>query len=112
MIVYKIDGQGVNRTNSQLRDIDPILKEIPATLDSLRQLLSQQASTISSPSINNFREELLQLINGTIKMSTALAENTQKLVAVSDQAGKYLSSVEDHSGTALRTQNTKSIDAA
>lgn len=87
--------------------MDPILKEIPKTLETLEQLLMQQGSSISSPSINNYREELLQLINGTIKMSTTLAENTQKLAAVSEQASKYLASVEDHSNSALRSQATK-----
>lgn len=102
MIVYKIDKQPHIQVNSQIRDMARVLEEIAPSLDVLQELLAKQGSTISSPSINSFRDELQRDVFESTRLARKIAENSQKLVNVSDQAGKHLSAVEEHFGAALR----------
>lgn len=107
MIVYKIDKQPHASVNSQIRDMKVVLDEISPTLQTLQSLLSQQSSSISSPSINNFRNALLEQVAQAIGQTRAIASNAQKLVTVSDQAGKHLVAIEEHFGAVLRSPNAQ-----
>lgn len=106
MIVYKIDKQPHIQTNTQIRDMARVLEEIAPTLELLQELVAKQSSTISSPSINNFRDELQRDIYETIRLARKISESSQRLVSVSDQAGKHLSAIEEHFGAALRQKQT------
>lgn len=105
MIVYKIDKQPHASVNSQIRDMKAVLDEISPTLQTLQSLLSQQGSSISSPSINNYRNALLEQVGQAISQTRTIAQNAQKLVSVSDQAGKHLVAIEEHFGAVLRSPN-------
>jgi hypothetical protein len=104
MIVYKIDKQSHAKANSDIKDMATVLAAIPTTLQSLQDLMGQQSSTISSPSINNFRDELLDNIAQAVVLTTTISDDSQKLVSVSDQAGKHLSAIEEHFGAVLRNK--------
>ena len=105
MITYKIDKQPNSAVNTQIREMAPVLAEIAATLRVLQELLTQHEGAISTPSINNFRYELQKLVEEGIENGTNIAELAQKLCAVSEQAGKHLSAVEEHFGAVLREQS-------
>lgn len=104
MIVYKIDKQPHINANTQIRDMARVLEEIAPTLEMLQELLAKHSSTISSPSINNFREELQRNTYEAIRLTRTIARNSQKLASVSDQAGKHLSAIEEHFGATLRQE--------
>ena len=104
MITYKIDKQPNAATNTQIREMSAVLAEIPATLRVLLETLSQHESVISAPSINNFRYELQKMVEDAIENTANIAELSQKLSAVSEQAGKHLAAVEEHFGSVLRDQ--------
>ena len=102
MITYKIDKQPNSAANTQIREMSAVLEEIPATLRVLREVLSQHETAISAPSINNFRYELEKTVELTIENARQIADQAQKLSAVSEQAGKHLAAVEEHFGSVLR----------
>ncbi len=106
MITYKIDKQSNNNTNTQIRDMAVVLAEIPKTLQVLRDLLNQHESTISAPSINNFRYDLEKQVEVAIESTANITELSQKLSVVSEQAGKHLAAVEEHFGSVLRDNPT------
>jgi len=102
MITYKIDKQPNSAANTQIREMSAVLAEIPATLRILRDVLSQHESAISAPSINNFRFELERMVEEAIETTKNISDLSQKLSAVSEQAGKHLAAVEEHFGSVLR----------
>lgn len=103
MIVYKIDKQSQVSASAQIRDMSAVLTEIPNSLQILQDLLAQQGATISSPSIDGFRSDLLRDITDATRLTREISERSQRLVAVSDQAGKHLAAIEEHFGAVLRT---------
>jgi len=111
MIVYKIDKQPHASVNSQIRDMKVVLDEISPTLQTLQSLLSQQSSSISSPSINSFRNALLEQVSQAIVQTRNIADASQKLVTVSDQAGKHLVAIEEHFGAVLRSPSAQTAAA-
>lgn len=107
MISYKIDKAGLNKVNSDLREIAALLAEISPTLQTLNDMLMTHEQTISSPSINGYRDELKVLTAEATMATKKIADNTDRLIAVSDQAGKHLSAIEDHFGATLRERTTE-----
>lgn len=107
MITYQIDKPSQTKVNSQIRDMENVLGEVPNTLQVLLELLEEQGSTISSPSINNFRAELKRVVSESITQTSRIADDAQRLVNVSEQAGKHLAAIEEHFGAVLR-QSAKS----
>lgn len=105
MIVYKIDKQPHARVNTRIRDMDAILREISPTLQMLQKMLDEQAASISSPTLNNFRSDLQQRVAKAINETARIADDAQRMVGVSDQAGKHLSAIEEHFGAQLRTRS-------
>lgn len=103
MIVYKIDKQPNTKVSSQIKDMDAVLKEIAPTLQMLAQMLAEQQNTISSPSINAYRADLHRRVNEAANTTARIADDAQRLVAVSEQAGKHLAAIEEHFGASLRT---------
>ncbi len=106
MITYKIDKQAHAKINNQIRDMKPVLAEIVPTLQMLQELLKEHEGAISSPSINNYRAELQESLRKTIAFADDIAEPTQKLIAVSEQAAKHLAAIEEHFGGVLREKST------
>lgn len=104
MITYKIDKQSHAQTNTQIRDMAAVLAEIAPSLQRLQELIDQQSGTISSPSINYFRSELQRRVTEAIELTRGISEDSQKLVSVSDQAGKHLAAIEEHFGAVLRSK--------
>lgn len=107
MITYKIDKATHAKANAEIKDMAAVLAEISPTLQILQGLITQQSSTISSPSIDNYRFELKEMIGEAIRLTYTIAENSQKLISVSDQAGKHLSAIEEHFGAVLRDKTTR-----
>lgn len=107
MIVYKIDKTAHAKANAEIKAMSSVLAEISPTLQILQGLITQHSSTISSPSIDNYRYELKETIGEAIRLTYTIAENSQKLISVSDQAGKHLSAIEEHFGAVLRDKNTR-----
>lgn len=107
MIVYKIDKQPHGRTNTKIRDMDAVLREIAPTLQTLGKLLDEQSSSISSPTLNAFRSDLQQRVAHAAVQTARIAEDAQRMVAVSDQAGKHLSAIEEHFGAQLRSRHVE-----
>ncbi len=102
MISYKIDKQAHAQASGEIKDMTAVLAEIAPTLQALYDVMRAHEATISSPSIDSFRSELQQMIVEATMLTRAISEKSQKLVVVSDQAGKHLASIEDHFGAALR----------
>ncbi len=111
MISYKIDKQANTNVNSQLRDMSPVLEEIPATLQVLLEALSQHEASIGTPSINSFRYDIQKATQDAIASTQLIADQVKKLSAISEQAGKHLLAVEEHFGAALRDQR-QSLNSA
>lgn len=112
MITYKIDKTSQIRVTSQIKDMAAVLQEMPNTLQVLHELLEDQKSTISSPSINQYREDLQIAIVKAIEQTRAIAEESQKLAGVSDQASKHLSAIEEHFGAVLRNDSKSAAEQA
>ncbi len=112
MISYKIDKQNLNKVNSEIRNMSALLAEISPTLQTLNEMLTEHDIAINTPSINAFRDELKFLVNESSKLTKRVAENTEKLLAVSDQAGKHLSAIEEHFGATLREKSVETAVAA
>lgn len=106
MIVYKVDKQSQISASTQIRDMANVLSEIPNSLQILQDLLDQQGAAISSPSIDNYRTELRREITEVIEHAQEITERSQKLVAVSDQATKHLTAVEEHFSAVLQGANS------
>jgi hypothetical protein len=103
MIVYKIDSQKQVDAGAEIRDMAAVLAEIPQTLEILNKYLTHQGSAISTPSIDNYRYSLNKMVTEAAETTKVIAENAQRLVAVSEQASKHLAAVEDHFSAVLRT---------
>lgn len=110
MITYQIDKPTHAKINSQIKDMEDVLSEVPNTLQVLLELLEEQSTTISSPSINSYRADLQRRVNDSIRATQQIAQDSQKLIVVSEQAGKHLSAIEEHFGAVLRqSQNTNTV---
>ncbi len=112
MISYRIDKQSHAKASAEIKDMSAVLSEISPTLQTLLEVLREHETGISSPSINNYRAELQRLISEAAIMTRTIAINSQKLITVSEQAGKHLASIEEHFGAALRNPATNDTPAA
>ncbi len=110
MITYRIDKTSHAKVNSQIRDMENILNEIPNSLQVLLELLNEQAATISSPSINNYRADLQRRVTDAIASTQQIAADSQKLITVSEQAAKHLSAIEEHFGAVLRQNSPVTVN--
>lgn len=105
MIVYKIDKESNNRINNQLQELSATIENIPAVLQKLQELLTQQGTTLNAPSIDGFRRNLQRKISEAITQTNAIHEESQKLLTVNIQASKHLTAIEEHFGSTLRDAN-------
>jgi hypothetical protein len=111
MIIYKIDKQSHDKTNTQIKEMERVITEMSPQLQKLHELIIQHESTISSPSISNYRDQLQDLIVEAIDLTQVIALKSQKLVNVSEQAGKHLTSLEDNLGVVLRSNSIETTTA-
>jgi hypothetical protein len=112
MIVYQIDKSSLRQLNASIKELSPVLAEISPTLQTLLEVVNQHAAAISTPTVNEFRNELIEVIQKAIGLTRATTEDIHKLVSVSDQAGKHLAAIEEHFGGVLRgTQKEDVVEA-
>ncbi len=111
MIVYKIEKQAAQRINARIREMDAVLKEIAPTLQILAEIVAEQGETISSPTLNAYRSDLQHRLAAAVTETARIADDAQRLIAVSDQAAKHLAAIEEHFGTQLRPRQTAPIEA-
>lgn len=95
MIVYKLDKSVHASASKQIKDMHQVLNEIAPTLEVLKQLLNEHGRSISTPTVDNYRAHLLQTVDYAIDVSKVISENAQQLCAVSDQASRYLITVDE-----------------
>lgn len=101
MITYKIDKHISSKANTQIREMSGFLADVSPTLHHLQKVLLEHEAALSSATINRYRKELLDMVTEAIDLTSAIADNTQKLASVSDQAAKHLSAMDDHFGSVL-----------
>lgn len=108
MIVYKVDKSSHAKTSAQIKDMAAVLEEIAPTLQVLQKLLNEHGNTISTPTVDEFRNSLQHTIATTIPQVRRIADQAQQLRTVSDQASKHLVAVDEHFGGALREKSNNS----
>lgn len=109
MIEYKLDKETNNSATAHIRDMNAVLKEISTTYQILLDVVEQQETALSSPSINNFRQELRTSVRQGISLAETITENSAKLVIISEQAGKHLAAIEDRFSAALEKPASRAI---
>lgn len=107
MIEYKLDHKPNSVATSHIKDMDSVLREIANSYEVLLDVIDQQESALSSPTINNFRNQLKERVLKGIDMSNAIVEDSRKLVVISDQASKQLQAIEEHFSSALEKHDSK-----
>ncbi len=110
MITYQIDRKALHKLNAEIREMTPVLAEIAPTLQTLMDIVNRHATTINTPAITEFRNDLQNVLTKAIGLTRATVEDTQKLVSVSEQAGKHLAAIEEHFGSTLRDIPTKNTE--
>ena len=101
MIEYRIDQQSSNTATKHIKDMDAVLSEIVNTYEVILEVIDQQETALSSPSIDSFRRELKEQIEDASKLATQIVDNSRKLVLISEQASKQLSAMEETFNTTL-----------
>jgi hypothetical protein len=107
MIEYRIDRKLSNTATSHIKDMDNILHEITNTYAVMFEVLDQQETALSSPSINSFRADLKDLVEQSIRMSGTIADNSRKLVIISEQASKQLLAMEESFNLTIEKHSNK-----
>lgn len=107
MIVYKVDKSTHVEANTQIKDMGSVLSEIAPTLRLLKELLAEHEASITSPSIDNYRDELREMVAEAAQLAHHIAINAQRLSSVSDQASKHLVSLEEQISSALQTRDNQ-----
>ncbi len=107
MIEYRIDRKSSTTTTGHIKDMDSILREITNTYAVMLEVLDQQESALSSPSISSFRSELKDLVEQGIRLSDAIVDNSRKLVIISEQASKQLLAIEESFNATIEKHNNK-----
>lgn len=102
MVVYRIDKASHTKASSQIKDMSAVLDEISRTLEVLQKSLDEHQKAISTPTIDEFRDVLIQMTNNGVTLTRRIAEYSQQLCTVSDQATKHLVAVDEHFGSVLR----------
>lgn len=107
MIEYKLDKGQSSDATAHLKDMEAVLKEVSTTYQILLDVINQQESALSSPSINHFRMQLRESIKRAINLSENISDSSAKLATISEQASKHLSAIEDHFSAALEKKAFK-----
>ncbi len=108
MIVFKIESAEEKEINTAITEMKHVLAEIAPTLRILQDLLKKHADTISSPSIDTFRSDIVAMLPEAIHMAHHISTNSQILAGVSAQASKHLAAVETQARVSL-VGNTESV---
>ncbi len=108
MIVYKLNQHTQIKADAQIKDMDAVLSEIPTTLCILRDLLNEHQQSISTKSIDQYRDDLSQMISEAIRISNIIAVNSFRLSSVSDQVAKQLAVFDTQIGDSLKGQSEAS----
>lgn len=104
MIEYKIDAKSALAADSQLKDMRGVLQEIAVSYALVLDTLEQHRQSISSPSIDAYRQDLRRQLNNAILSAKNIVDSTQKLAIVCEEATKHLTAFEEHYSAALQKQ--------
>ncbi len=107
MIVYKLDKSVQIKASTQIKDMGGVLSEIAPTLRILRDLVIENQASISEQSVDQYREDLLQMIAEAIRLSHLITINSQRLCKVSDLAAKQLAVLDNQIIEALKGRNVE-----
>jgi len=102
MIVYKIDKPIHMKASSRIKDMQTVLDEISTSLKILNEALVEHQESISTPSIDAYRDKLQQMTGIATELTKSIADKSRQLVAASDQATKHLVAIDEHFGAVLR----------
>lgn len=111
MIVYKLDRAHQIMADARIREMNLVLSEIAPSLRILRDLLNQHKNTISEPNIDQYREELQQMVAEAIRLTHTIAANSQQLSSVTDRTGKQLTSMQEQIADGLKGQRLEPADS-
>jgi hypothetical protein len=101
MTVYKLDKTAADKLNARLRDMLPVLTEISPSLQILRKVLAEHQNALETPAINQYREELIEVLTQAIGYTYTVAEKVEQLTKASDQTARHLAALDDHFGNLL-----------
>jgi flagellar hook-associated protein FlgK len=97
MIIYKIDNQNKDATlNVELREVARELASVAPVLQRLQSIVNKHEETISAPSIVEFRNNLQRMVSDASSLTQRISQNSLTLIDVSEQASRYLTSIEEH----------------
>ncbi len=111
MLVYKVDQTIQSKASSEIKDMGAVLSEIAPTLRILRDLLKEHEASLSVPSINSYRQDLLNMIPEAIRLTHMIAVNSQRLSTVSEQAVKQLGTLDMNVRSALVSNSAQTPQA-
>jgi flagellar hook-associated protein FlgK len=97
MIVYKVDNQNKDaHLNAELREVAAELASVAPVLQRLQSIVNKHEETISAPSIVEFRSNLQRMVSDASSLTQRISQNSLTLIDVSEQASRYLTSIEEH----------------
>lgn len=108
MIVYKIDKPVHTNASTRIKDMTTVLEEIPTTLKILQDLLNEHQQSISTPTIDAYRDKLQQMVSVASELTKSISDKSRQLVSASDQATKHLVAIDEHFGAVLRDPSKNS----
>lgn len=105
MITHKVEKELLDSVNSDIRNKLRELAEMQAAIKNLQGTMEEHEAAIDSPAITSFRHELNSMIGEISELLASIPVRLQKLAAVSEQTGRHLSALEEHSEAALLRGN-------
>jgi hypothetical protein len=90
MIAYKVDLPTQLDANGKIKDMQPVLAEIATSLRILQDTLTQHQESFSTPSVDQYREDLARMVAEANRLAHLIHANSQRLAQVSVQASKQL----------------------
>jgi flagellar hook-associated protein FlgK len=105
MIIYKIDNQIQDTNlNAELREVASELASVAPVLQRLHSIVNKHEETISAPSIVEFRNNLQRMVSDASSLTQRISQNSLTLIDVSEEASRYLTSIEEHYSKILHDQ--------
>lgn len=112
MIQYTLDKTQHDRAVARLRDMQKVLDEISPSLQVLRKVLAEHEAAIKAPSLNSYRNEMIQAVTQAIGQTHQIAREVEKLSKVSEQTARHLAAIDEHYGSALRAETEETQSTA
>ena len=106
-MVYKVDPEAHAKANTEIKDMERVLAEIPTTLSILQKLLSEHEVALTTPSLNKYRRDLQNMIPEAVRLAHLIAVNSQRLSSVSPQVVQQLVALDNNVRSALVTKTVQ-----